>query len=123
MRGEGVKLRLPVRVRAFLGATLIVAVLWLATVVSVKVFVPSLGGPGPRLDSAGRFVIRRNGKLHFITLHENFGSAVGFAAWHKVVLVMILVTLAALVVAGVDWLRRASRRSRRAGRDVSDVTP
>jgi hypothetical protein len=123
MRGETAMRHVQVRARAFLGATLVVAVLWLATVGAVKVFVPSLDGPGPRLGSGGRFVIRRNGKLHFITLHGNFGNAAGFAAWHKVVLVMILVTLAALVVAGIDWLRRASRRSRRVPRDVSDVTP
>jgi hypothetical protein len=107
-------LHFPVRVRAFLGATLVVAVLWLITVVAVREFVSSSpnGRQAPRLNGAGKIVIRRNGKLHIITLHPSFGNAFDFAAWHKVALVLTLVTLAALAVAVIDWLRRKSRRTR-----------
>lgn len=113
------RLHLPVRVRAFLGATLVVAVLWFITVAAVREFVSSSpsGRQVPRLNGAGKFVIRRNGKLHIITLHPSFGNAFDFAAWHKVVLVLILVSLAALAVAVIDRLRRTSRRNRRTERE------
>jgi hypothetical protein len=46
-------------------------------------------------------------------LHNTGGTPADLSAWHTVVQCLILVALAALVVAGLDRLRRKSRRSRR----------
>lgn len=123
MRSETFWPFLRTRVRAFLGATAVVTVLWLVTVFAVKVFVtPSrLGGQGLPLSKAARFTpggtiegIGKKGGSRLFFLHRSIGDAFGFGAWHKVALVLILVTLTALAVALIDWLRRKSRRSRRA---------
>ena len=115
------RLHLPIRVRAFVGATLVVAVLWFITVAAVRVFVssPPTSSQGQRLYGAGNFLFRRKGKLHIITLRRSFGNGFDFAAWHKVVQVLILVILAALVVAVIDGLRRTSRRTRGTERGVA----
>jgi hypothetical protein len=107
------------RLSAFLGATVIVLVLWLVAVLSVNVFASS-----PRLaDRDRRFVIGVERLLPAASLHKN-GPAVVFlhnsganpidlTAWHTVVQILILITLAALVVSGLDRLRRENRRRRR----------
>jgi hypothetical protein len=101
----------------------VAAALWFVAVLAVKVLVSpsSLGdhvqGPG----KAGQLAFRRNGKDHIIFLHQSLGNAAGFEAWHKAALVLILVTLAALAVAGIDSLRRTVRRSRRARTATSDA--
>ncbi len=123
MRNETLWPFLRKRVRAFLGATTVVTVLWLVTVLAVKVFVaPSrFDGQGLPLSNTSRFapggaiegIGKKDGSRLFF-LHRSIGDAFGFGAWHKVALVLILVTLTALAVAFIDWLRRKSRRSRRA---------
>jgi hypothetical protein len=111
------------RVRAFVGATVVVTALWLITIVVVRVFASSSrAGGGSELNRAGKIVIRRNGRQHIVTLHHFVENDLGFAAWHKVAMVLILVALAALAVAGIEGVRRANRRRRRAETPVSGET-
>jgi hypothetical protein len=55
----------------------------------------------------------RKGGVRFVLLHNSGGTPADLTAWHTVVQCLILITLAALVVAGLDRLRRKIRRSRR----------
>lgn len=108
------------RVSAFVGATVVVVVLWLVTVVSVNIF-----GSSPTLDDRdGRFVkgvaVRvppgtapNKHEPVVVFLHNTGGNQSDFTAWHTVVQVLILVTLAALVVAAFDQVRRKNRKRRR----------
>jgi hypothetical protein len=107
------------RFGAFACATGVVTALWLVAVLAVDVLAPS-----PHLGAGNRRFVDGVGKTFrgpaptkarsvVIFLRDGDGGGSGFAAWHKVVLVLILVTLAAIVVAGIDQLRRKNRRSRR----------
>jgi hypothetical protein len=122
MRTEGVRLLLRTRIRAFVGATAVVAALWLLAVVAVNVFASSsaLQGPGHhvpkgvvRVPGGVLKATRGNGGVPLVLLHNTGGAPTDLSAWHTVVQCLILVTLAAVVVAGLDRLRRRSRRSRR----------
>jgi uncharacterized membrane protein len=116
MRTEKARLHIPLRLRALLGATLVVAVLWFITVLAVRVFVstPPLGDQSGRLGNVGRVAIGRKHGGQFFSLRQSFGNAFDLSAWHKVAMVLIVVTLTALAVAIIDRLRRTSRRSRHA---------
>jgi hypothetical protein len=122
MRTETLQSLLRKRVRAFVGATAVVAVLWLLAVLAVKVFASSspLGDGGPhlpkgavRLPGGGLRVAERKGGVRLTLLHHTGGTPVDLTAWHTVVQCLILVTLAALIVAGLDRLRRKMHRSQR----------
>ena len=122
MRTETLQLLLRKRVRAFVGATAVVAVLWLLAVLAVNVFASSsaLGDHNRhlpkgvvRLPGGVLKEIGPKGGLRFVSLHNTGGTPVDLTAWHTVVQCLILVTLAALVVAGLDRLRRKIRRSQR----------
>jgi hypothetical protein len=122
MRTETLQSVLRKRVHAFVGATAVVAVLWLLAVLAVNAFgsSPPLGDregllpkgvarlPGGLLREA-----QRNGGVRLVLLHDTGGTPSDFMAWHTVVQCLILVTLAALVVAGLDRLRRKMRKSQR----------
>ena len=107
------------RVRAFLGATVVTVALWLVAVLSVNLFAasPSFGDRGGRLVKGVERFPRgpsphKNGPV-VVFLHNTGGNPSNFTAWHTVVQVLILITLAALVIAGLDQLRRKNRRRRR----------
>ncbi len=120
MRTESLQLLVRKRVLAFVGAIATVAVLWLLAVVAVDVFASSspLGNgyrhvpkgvvrlPGGVLKGVGP-----KGGLRSVSLHDVGGPPVDLSAWHTVVQCLILVTLGALVVAGLDRLRRKVRGS------------
>jgi hypothetical protein len=108
------------RMRAFLGATAVVVVLWLVAVVAVSAFVgsPPEGGPGARfVEGVPRLKLPpgalRHDKGALVLLHSTGGSPLNPTAWPTVVQILILIALAALVVAGLDGLRRQNRRRRR----------
>ena len=88
------------RVRAFCGATILVALLWVLAVFAVKAFV----GGAPQL-----FPQRVRG----VVLWPTDGNTVDVTAWHTVLQAVILIALGTLVVAGLDRFRRALRRTRR----------
>ena len=122
MRIETLQLLLRKRVRAFVGATATVAVLWLLAVIAVKVFASSsrLGDrnlfppkEAVRLPGGVLREVGPKGGLRYASLHNIGGTPVDLTAWHTVVQCLILVTLAALVVAGLDRLRRKMRRRQR----------
>jgi len=122
MRTETFQMLLRKRARAFAGATVVVAVLWLLAVLAGNAFASSsrLGNGGHHLPKG---VVRlpggvlreaeRKGGVRIDLLHNTGGIPVDLTAWHTVVQCLILVTLGALVVAGLDRLRRKMRRSQR----------
>lgn len=121
MGGEKLRQLLRTRVRAFVGASATVAALWLVAVLAVNVFASS-EAPGDRSHHLPKGVVRLPGDVLKVTgpkgvrlvlLHGTGGTPADLSAWHTVVQCLILVTLAALVVAGLDLLRRKRRRSRR----------
>jgi uncharacterized protein HemY len=89
------------RLRAICGATIVVVLLWLLAVLAVNVFVR----PAPQLFPQ---------RLRGVVLWRTGVNPVDVSAWHTVLQVVILIALATLVVAGLDRLRRALRRTRRA---------
>jgi hypothetical protein len=121
MRTETLQLLLRKRVRAFVGATATVAVLWLLAVIAVNVLAssPALGDRRHSPKGVARLPggvpkgVGPKGGSRFVTLHNIGGAPVNLTAWHTVVQCLILVTLAALVVAGLDRLRRKMRKSQR----------
>ncbi len=121
MRTDTWQLLLRKRVGAFVGATATVAVLWVLAVIAVRAFAPSstLGdrnSPSPkgavRLPGGVLREVGPKGGLRFAPPHNIGGTPVDLTAWHTVMQCLILVTLATLVVAGLDRLRRKVRRSR-----------
>jgi hypothetical protein len=123
MRTEKLRLLLRKRIRALVGATAVVAALWLLSVLVSNAFASSslLGDrdhhvpqgevrlPGGVLKHTGP-----KGGLRLALLHNTGGTPTDLAAWHTVVQCLILISLAALVVAGLDRVRRKGRRTRRA---------
>jgi hypothetical protein len=122
MTTEKLRLLLRRRSRAFVGATTVVAALWLLAVLAVDV----LASPSTLADRdlhVPKGVVRLpagvlkesgpKGGARIVFFRNPGGPPTDLAAWHTVVQCLILVTLAALVVAGLDRLRRKSRRSRR----------
>jgi hypothetical protein len=109
------------RARAFVGATAVVAALWLLAVLAVNVS-SSSSALGDRDHHLPKGMVRlaggvlketgRKGGVRLVLLHNTGGTPADLSAWHTVVQCLILVTLAALVVAGLDRLRRKTRRSR-----------
>jgi hypothetical protein len=109
---------------AFIGATAVVVVLWLVAVVAVKVFAasPPIGGRDGRFVAGvqklkllpGTAPHRKEAVL--VLLHNTGGNPLNLMAWQTVVQILILIALAALVVAGLDGLRRRNRRRRRVGK-------
>lgn len=85
---------------------MLVVVLWLLAVLAVGVFVR----PAPQL-----FPPRVRG----VVLWPRNGNPVNVGAWHTVVQILVLIALATLVAAGLDRLRRAFRRRRRAEPEVA----
>jgi hypothetical protein len=122
MRTEKLRLLLRRRGRALLGATAVVAALWFLAVLAADVFASS-STLGDRNHHLPKGVVRlpagvlketvRKGVVRFVLLHNSGGTPADLTAWHTVVQCLILITLAALVVAGLDRLRRKIRRSRR----------
>jgi hypothetical protein len=109
------------RLSAFFGATVVVVALWLVTVVSVNVFAPSspldererhLPKGVVRLRGGALRLTGPKGRVRVVSLHDTGGNPLNFTAWHTVVQCLILITLAALVVAGLDRLRRKNRKRR-----------
>jgi len=98
--------RLRRRFPAFCGATVLAVVLWLLAVLAVHVIVR----PAPQL-----FPQRVRG----VVLWPANGNPANAGAWHTLVQVMLLVALVTLVAAGLDGLRRALRRRRRAEPEVA----
>jgi hypothetical protein len=122
MRIEKLRWLVRRRARAFVGATAVVAALWFLAVLAINLFASSsaLGDQDHHLPKgvvrlAGGVLkeTRRNGGVRLVLLHNTGGTPVDLSAWHTVVQCLILVTLAALVVAGLDRLRRKMRRSQR----------
>jgi predicted short-subunit dehydrogenase-like oxidoreductase (DUF2520 family) len=122
MRIEKLRWLVRRRARAFVGATAVVAALWFLAVLALNLFASSsaLGDQDHHLPKgvvrlAGGVLkeTRRNGGVRLVLLHNTGGTPVDLSAWHTVVQCLILVTLAALVVAGLDRLRRKMRRSQR----------
>ena len=120
MKTEAFQLLLRKRALAFVGAIGTVAVLWLLAVIAVNVFASSstLGDRNRhfpkgvvRLPGGVLREIGPKGGLRSVSLHNVGGTPVDLSAWHTVVQCLILVTLGALVVAGLDRLRRKKRRS------------
>jgi hypothetical protein len=109
--------------RAFFGATGVVTVLWLVAVLAVNVF----AGTPPLGDRDGRFVEgvktlkllpgstppHRKGPVVVFLRNTSGGNPLNLTAWQTVVQILILITLAALVVAGLDQMRRKNRQRRR----------
>jgi hypothetical protein len=122
MRIRTLPLVLRRRARAFAGATTVVVALWLLAVLAVNVLASS-SGIGDRDHPLPKGLVRlpggvlketgRKGGVRLVLLHNTGGTPVDLTAWHTVVQCLILVTLAALVVAGLDRLRRKMRRSQR----------
>jgi hypothetical protein len=121
MTGETLRSLLRTRARAFGGVTAVVALFWLLAVLAVNTFASAPVGdldrhlpkgvgrlPGGELKETGRL-----GGVRHVLLHKVGGGPVDVTAWHTVAQCLILVTLAALVVAGLDRLWHKSRRSRR----------
>jgi hypothetical protein len=122
MRIEKLRWLVRRRARAFVGATAVVAALWFLAVLAINLFASSsaLGDQDHHLPKgvvrlAGGVLkeTRCNGGVRLVLLHNTGGTPVDLSAWHTVVQCLILVTLAALVVAGLDRLRRKMRRSQR----------
>jgi hypothetical protein len=122
MRIEKLRFLIRRRARAFVGATAVVAALWLLAVLAVNVF-SSSSALGDRDHHLSKGMVRlaggvlketgRKGGVRLVLLHNTGGTPADLSAWHTVVQCLILVTLAALVVAGLDRLRRKARQSRR----------
>jgi amino acid transporter len=110
------------RMIAFFGATAVVTVLWLVAVVAVKVFAaapPTGYREGRFLEGVQKLKLPPGTLPHgkgpvVALLHNTGGNQLNPAAWQTVVQILILISLAALVVAGIDGLRRKNRRRRRA---------
>ena len=66
-----------------------------------------------RLPGGVLRVVERKGGVRLVFPHNTGGTPVDLTAWHTVVQCLILVTLGALVVAGLDRLRRKMHGSRR----------
>ena len=99
--------RLRRRFLSFCGATVLAVVLWLLAVLAVHVIVR----PAPQL-----FPQRVRG---VVVLWPANGNPANAGAWHTLVQVTLLVALVTLVAAGLDGLRRALRRRRRAEPEVA----
>lgn len=123
MTTEPLRLVLRRRVRAFIGATAVVGLLWLLAVLAVNAFAssPPVADRHVHLSQgAVRFpigVVRGaapQGGVRPVFFHNPGGSPVDLRAWHTAAQCLILVTLAALVAAGLDRLRRKARTRQRA---------
>ena len=120
MRTETLSLLLRRRARAFVGAMAVVVALWLLAVLAVNVFASS-SAIGDREHHLSKMrlpvgVLKdtgRKGGVQLSLLHNAGGTPFDLSAWHTVLQCLILVTVAALVVAGLDRLRRKMRRSQR----------
>jgi hypothetical protein len=121
MRTDALRSILRRRLRAVVGATAAVTATWLLAVLATDLAAPS--GPGDGHRHLPKGMVRLPGGVleeigpkgipRLVVLHHTGGTPAELAAWHTVAQCLILVTLMALVVAGLDLLRRKRRRSRR----------
>ena len=107
------------RAGALVGAAGVVVMLWLLAVLAVKAFVtpPPTGAGEHHIVNVVRGLVpgrSPNGASLELIEPPSGGNPFNSGAWGTILQILLLITAGALVVAGVDRLRRNIRRSRQA---------